>query len=106
MRCKSPKMGKGPYGPPKSTPRSRPDWRRAGNWGSYPPMGALVMEFTKKPSNPQSHPLPITCDRNIDLTPALALQRIRERLELAAIGAGCKYPEQAAAFLLGDGVAL
>lgn len=38
--------------------------------------------------------------------PAQALQRIRERLELAAIVAGCKQPEQAAAALLGEGVQL
>jgi len=37
---------------------------------------------------------------------ALALQRIRERLELAAILAGCSHPEQAAAALLGEGVRL
>ena len=34
---------------------------------------------------------------------ALALQRIRERLELAAILAGCSHPEQTAAALLGEG---
>jgi hypothetical protein len=61
------------------------------------------MEFTQKPSNTQSHPFPITCGRGADLTPALALQRIRERLELAAILAGCSHPEQAAAALLGEG---
>lgn len=38
--------------------------------------------------------------------PALALQRIRERLELAAILGGCSHPEQAAAALLGEGVQL
>lgn len=37
--------------------------------------------------------------------PALALQRIRERLELAAIFAGYSHPEQVAATLLGEGVA-
>ena len=37
--------------------------------------------------------------------PALALQRIRERLELAAILAGYSHPEQVAAALLGEGVA-
>ena len=36
---------------------------------------------------------------------ALALQRIRARLEMAAILAGCSHPEQAAAALLGEGVA-
>jgi hypothetical protein len=36
--------------------------------------------------------------------PAIELQRIRERLELAAIVAGCSHPEQAAAALLGEGV--
>jgi len=38
--------------------------------------------------------------------PALALQRIRSLLELAAIAAGCSQPEQVAAALLGEGVAL
>ena len=36
---------------------------------------------------------------------ALALQRIRARLEMAAILAGCSHPEQTAAALLGEGVA-
>jgi len=35
-----------------------------------------------------------------------SLQRIRERLELAAIAAGCRYPEQTAAALLREGVGL
>lgn len=34
---------------------------------------------------------------------AQTLQRIRERLELAAIAAGCSRPEQTAAALLGEG---
>ena len=39
-------------------------------------------------------------------SPTQALQRIRARLELAAIVAGCSHPEQAAAALLGEGVRL
>jgi len=35
---------------------------------------------------------------------AQGLQRIRERLELAAILAGCSHPEQTAAALLGEGL--
>jgi hypothetical protein len=38
--------------------------------------------------------------------PAIALQRLRERLEMAAILAGYNCPEQAAAALLGEGVQL
>ena len=37
---------------------------------------------------------------------AIALQRLRERLEMAAILSGCNCPEQAAAALLGEGVLL
>lgn len=37
---------------------------------------------------------------------AEALQRIRERLELAAIAAGSRHPEQMAAALLSKGVGL
>ena len=41
-------------GPLKSTPRSRPDWRRAGCWGHNPPKGVHAMKFTQKASSPQS----------------------------------------------------
>lgn len=58
---------------------------------------------------PEGHRLQrLSCLRAADpaeSSPSQALQRIRERLELAAIVAGCNHPEQAAAALLGEGVA-
>lgn len=48
-----------------------------------------------------SHPPKGGADR--DSAAAQSLQRIRERLELAAIAAGCSRPEQTAAALLGEG---
>jgi hypothetical protein len=60
------------------------------------------------PGEPQgAKPKPTEANHTPAADPAaLALQRIRERLELAAILAGCSHPEQAAAALLGEGVQL
>jgi hypothetical protein len=54
-----------------------------------------------------ANPQPTEANPTPTADPAdLALQRIRERLELAAILAGCSHPEQVAAALLGEGVRL
>ena len=80
-----PRNGEGaPRGPLKSIPRSRLDWRRAGDWGSHPPRGAVVVNPRKKPSNWQS-------DQS-----ALMLQRRRERLEIRALEARRPLAEQVA----------
>ena len=73
------------------------------------PLGACSTDRSPfvHPGEPQgAKPQPTEANPTPAADPAaLALQRIRERLEMDAILAGYSHPEQTAAALLGEGVA-
>jgi hypothetical protein len=75
--------------------------------GALGPCSTDRIPFVSRREPRGANPQPTEANHTPAADPAaLALQRIRERLELAAILAGCSHPEQAAAALLGEGVQL